>query len=305
MQKGNSKKVILAALIGNSLIAVSKFVVSAMSGSIAMLAEAFHSLADTGNQLLLLLGLRLAKRPASQAHPFGYGKENYFWAFVVAVSMFTIGAVISIYHGAHQILHPSPLRSLTSTYVVLALSILFESYSWTIALIELRKVMQGQTLIQLVKKTKSPAIMIVFLEDSAALLGLFIALAGVFAADMTGNPLFDGLASIIIGVILALVAFVISYETKSLLIGEGLEKEDLKKVRKAIKSVEEVTECYEILTMYLAPEEVLVNCQVNLVDALDTDGVERVIDRIEVVIAEALPQAGKIFIEIEDSKNDQ
>ena len=147
--------------------------------------------------------------------------------------------------------------------------------------------------------------MIVFLEDSAALLGLFIALAGVFAEDMTGNPLFDGLASIIIGVILALVAFVISYETKSLLIGEGLEKEDLKKVRKAIKSVEEVTECYEILTMYLAPEEVLVNCQVNLVDALDTDGVERVIDRIEVVIAEALPQAGKIFIEIEDSKNDQ
>lgn len=302
MQEGNSKKVIFAALIGNFLITISKFIATALSGSIAMLAEAFHSLADTGNQVLLLLGLRLAKRPADDSHPFGYGKERFFWAFIVAVSMFTIGAVISLYHGFHQLIHPKPLDSLTITYIVLALSIVFEGYSWSIAYLELRKILHGQTMLQTIRKTKSAAIMVVFLEDSAALLGLFIALVGIFVADMTGNARFDGLASLIIGLILAFVAFIISYETKSLLLGEGLEKEDVIKVRKAIESVEEVTNCYQLLTMYLAPNDVLVNCQVNLINGLDTDGVENVIDKVEKAITAALPQVGQIFVEIEHSE---
>ena len=299
MQKGNSKKVILAALVGNFLITISKFVAAAFSGSTAMLAEGFHSAADTGNQVLLLLGLKLSQRPADRLHPFGYGKERYFWAFVVGISIFIIGAVVSIYHGVQRLMNPHELGTLTATYIVLGLSVLFEGYSWSVAYAELRKAMVGGTFFNLVKKTKAPALVVVFLEDSAALIGLFIAFFGVLAADLTGNTMFDGIASIVIGVILVAVAFIIAYETKSLLIGEGLEKEDYAKVLRAIESVEQVTECYELLTMFLSPEEVLVNCQVKLVGGLDTRQVEEVIDRIEEVIENALPMVGPIFVEIE------
>jgi cation diffusion facilitator family transporter len=304
MADASSKKVVIAALIANFLIAVSKFAAAAVSGSIAMLAEAFHSVADTGNQVLLLVGFKASKRPADDLHPFGYGMETYFWTFVVGVSMFTIGAAVSIYEGIQRLVHPHELGSMTISYVVLSLGILFEGTSWVIAVRELRKKLGTRTLWQEIKQTKSPALVVVFLEDSAALIGLTIALVGVFIADMTGNPLFDGIASIAIGLLLALVAFIVSYESKSLLLGEGLGKENLKKVRDAIQSVPEVTNCYQLLTMYLSPENVLVNCQVNLIDGLDTDGVEEVIDRIEQAIQKALPWVGQIFVEIEDLKKD-
>lgn len=302
MHKADSKKVILAALVGNFLIMVSKFIAAFFSGSTAMLAEGFHSVADTGNQVLLLLGFSLSRRPADEKHPFGYGMERYFWAFVVGVSIFIVGSVVSVYHGVHRLLDPHELSNLTSTYVVLGLSLVFEAYSWSVAFRELRRVQGDQRLMEMIRKTKAPALIVVFLEDSAAMLGLIIAFGGVLAADLTGNALFDGIASIVIGTILAMVAFIIAYETKSLLIGEGLEKEDLEKVRRAIRSVPEVTGIYQLLTMFMSPDEVLVNCQVNLASGLDIKDVEGAIDRIEQAIQKAMPSVGQIFVEIEDIK---
>lgn len=297
-----SKRVILAALIANGLIAVCKFAASIFSGSIAMLAEAFHSLADTGNQLLMLLGLHLAKRPADEKHPFGYGKERYFWAFIVAVSMFTIGAVVSIYEGTTRLIHPHEISSFLISYIVLSLGLLFEGYSWRIAYIELKKELGEMSMLEGIKRSKTPALMVVFLEDSAALIGLALALLGVFLTNITGNTIFDGIASILIGVLLAAVAFVISYEVKSLLIGEGLEKEYVAKIKKKIESLPEVVKCYELLTMFLSPENILVNCQVHLVDGLDTDGVERMIDEIEEVIDLCVKEDVLIFVEVEHER---
>lgn len=302
MSTATSKRVILAALIANGLIAIAKFTASVFSGSAAMFAEAFHSLADTGNQLLMLLGLRLSKRPADEKHPFGYGKERYFWAFIVAVSMFTIGAVVSIYEGVNRLLHPHELGPLVISYVVLSLSILFESYAWRIAFVELRKHLGDLSMWEGIKRSKTPALMVVFLEDTAAIIGLIVALLGVFIADVTGNTAIDGIASIFIGVLLAIVAFIISYEIKSLLIGEGLEKEDADAMMKKIECIPEVESCYELLTMFLSPENILVNCQVHLVDGLDTDGVERVIDEIEEVIDLCVKEDVMIFVEVEHEK---
>jgi cation diffusion facilitator family transporter len=302
MSHANSKKVIVAALIGNSLVFVSKLVAAVLSGSIAMVAESLHSAADTGNQLLLLLGRKLSKRPPTELHPFGFGRERFFWPFIVGVSMFTIGSAVSIIQGTQRLFNPHELGPLTATYIVLALSILFEGYSFTIAYIELRKAKGSDSLVQTIKKSKAPALIVVFLEDGAAMIGLVIALVGVAAADITGDVRFDGLASILIGIVLALVAFIIAWETKSLLIGEGLERKDLQALKDAIFAVPEVEDCYQCLTLYLAPEEVLVNCEVNLIDGLDTDQVEEVIDRIESGIRKAVPITGEIFIEVERQK---
>lgn len=293
----HSKKAIIAALLGNLMICISKFIVAILSGSIAMLAEAFHSLADTGNQILLLVGRRLARRPADDLHPFGYGRERYFWPFVVAVSMFTVGAAVSINQGIGRIRSPHEISGLTATYVVLGLSMVFELFSWMVAFKGLRKEFKGESILRVIKHTKAPALIIVFLEDSAAMLGLIIAFVGILIAHYTGDSRFDGIASIIIGVILAFVAFVISYEIKSLLIGEGVSKKDYCKLHQAILAQPVVVAVVELLTMYLSPDEILVNCRINLVDCLETDGVEEALDKLENVIRENLPKAGRVFLE--------
>jgi cation diffusion facilitator family transporter len=297
-----TQRAVIAALTANILIALMKFTVAILINSSALLAEGFHSLADTSNQALLLLGLKLSTRPPDRSHPFGYGMERYFWAFVVSITIFIIGAVFSIHEGITRIIHPEPLKHQGWGYLVILLSFFFDGYSWRIAFRALKGTIKRRGVFRTIRESKAPAIFIIFLEDSAALFGLSIALAGILLASVTENPVFDGAASIIIGTILALVALVLFYETKSLLIGEGVSETDLRKIRGAIATVPEVKEVVNILTMHLGPEDILVNLDINFVDDLSTDQVEEAIDKVERAIQRQLPAVKKIFVEPESIK---
>ncbi len=297
-----TKRAVVAALVGNGLIALMKFTIAIFINSSALFAEGFHSLADTCNQAFLLLGFRLSAKPPDRSHPFGYSKEGYFWAFVVSISIFTIGAVFSVHEGITKILHPQLLRHQGWGYLILALSLFFESYSWSLAFRGLKGAIKKHGIIRTIRESKSPAILVVFLEDSAAIFGLAIAFLGIYLSSTTGNSTFDGAASVIIGVILALVAFLLSFETKSLLIGEGVSDEDMEKIKGAIASVPEVKEVMDILTMHLGPDDILVNLNINFVDELNTDQVEEAIDKVENAIQEKLPAVKRIFVEAESIK---
>jgi cation diffusion facilitator family transporter len=300
--RSRTQRAVIAALTANILIALMKFSVAIFINSAALLAEGFHSLADTSNQAFLLLGLKLSTRPPDRSHPFGYGKERYFWAFVVSITIFIIGAVFSVREGVTKILHPHPLQYQGWGYVVIALSFLFDGYSWRIAFRTLKGTIKRRGVFRTIRESKTPAIFIIFLEDSAALFGLSIALLGILLASLTDNPVFDGAASIIIGIILALVALVLFYETKSLLIGEGVSESDLRKIRSCIASVSEVKEVVNILTMHLGPEDILVNLDINFANDLSTDQVEEAIDKVERAVQEQLPAVKKIFVEAESLK---
>lgn len=302
MASHGSKKVIYAALFGNAAITVLKFVAAAFSHSSAMLAEAFHSVADTGNQVMLLLGHKRAQKEPDERHPFGYGKELYFWAFVVAVSIFFVGAALSIYEGVHKLFNPEPVQSLLLPLVVLGVSLIIESYPWWIAVKEAQKVKQGTGLAsyaRMIRSTKRPTVLVVLFEDSAAMLGLLVAAAGITAAYVTGEPVFDAGASILIGVILAATAFVLAWKTKELLIGEGADPEEIARMREAVTGVGKVQKCGRILTMHLGPDDLLVNLEVEFTDGLNTDGVEDAIDEIEKRIKTAVPAVTLVYIEAE------
>ncbi len=226
-----SKPAIYAAMGGNLLIAITKFVAAAMTGSSAMLSEGIHSVVDTGNQVLLLLGLKRAKQPASAQFPFGHGKEVYFWSFVVALLIFAIGAGVSIYEGITHILAPEPMESPMINYIVLGLGILFEGASWAFALNQFRKTKGKWSYVQAVRRGKDPALFVVIFEDSAALLGLLTAMAGVALSQWTDNPIFDGIASVLIGLILGGTAIWLAIETKGLLIGESANPSVVESIR--------------------------------------------------------------------------
>ncbi len=297
-----TKQAVIAALTANILIALMKFIVAVFINSSALLAEGFHSLADTINQAFLLLGIRLGARPADRSHPFGYSKERYFWSFAVSLSIFIIGAIFSVHEGITKILHPEPLRHAVWGYLVLTLSFLFDGFSWRIAFRELRGTIKRRGVFRTIRESKAPALFIIFLEDSAAIFGLAIAFGGILLSSLTKNPVFDGAASIIIGIILALVAVVLFYETKSLLIGEGVSATDLRKIKAAIASVPEVKEVLNLLTMHLGPEDILVNIDINFANGLSTDQVEEAIDKVERRIQKQLPAVKKIFVEAESLK---
>ncbi len=297
-----SKKVVVAALIGNLLIALSKFVVAFLSGSTALFAEAVHSTADTGNQILLLVGMRLSLRPADVRHPFGYGQERYFWALMVAVTMFVVGAVVSLYHGIHKILEPQPIEHVGWIYLVLGLSALFESYPLFLAYKTLRESHPEQPLWRTLNESKRPAVIVVFMEDAAAMCGIFLAFLGVVLATYSGYLIFDGIASVCIGVLLALVAFSVAFEIKSLLIGEAVSKENYERILKTVNDIDEVEQVLTLLTMHLGPEEVLVNLNVAFIDGLETDAIEALVDRIENHIQQVVPEAKQIFIEADTPK---
>jgi cation diffusion facilitator family transporter len=297
-----TKKAVLAALAANILIALMKFAAALFINSSALLAEGFHSLADTANQSFLLLGIRLSNRPPDRRHPFGHARERYLWAFVVSLSIFVIGAVLSINEGITKILHPEPLRQPVWGILVLVLSFFFDGYSWRIAFRQLRVTFKKRGISRSLRESKAPAIFIIFLEDSAAIFGLSVALAGILLTHLTGQSVFDGAASIIIGIILALVALVLFYETKSLLIGEGVSAADMKRIKAAIATVPEVKEAVNILTMHLGPEEILVNLDINFINGLSTDQVEQAIDKVEQAIRKELPAVKKIFVEAESLK---
>lgn len=300
MRKHSDKKVIYAALIGNSAIAIMKFIVAAISGSAAMLAEGFHSAADSGNQIMLLVGHARSGKPPDDRHPFGYGKELYFWAFVVAVSIFFVGAALSIYEGINKLIHPEPVKSIILPLVVLGLAMIFEAYPWWIAFSEARKIKTGKgftSFMDMAVRSKNPTVLVVLFEDTAALIGLLVAAVGITLAYTTKMSIFDAIASILIGVVLLVLALFLARETKELLIGESAGRRDREKISQAICTMPEISQCGSLLTMHLGPDDILVNIDVEFVDGLSTDELEAAIDRLESRVKEVVPTATKIYIE--------
>jgi cation diffusion facilitator family transporter len=297
MAAEGSTKVVIAAFIGNGLIAVTKFVAAAATGSSAMFSEAVHSLVDTGNQALLLYGIRRSRRPADARHPFGYGRELYFWAFIVAILLFSTGAGVSIYEGIHKILDPQPVTDTHINYIVLGLAMVFEGAAFFFALREFNRVKGGRGYLAAVRVSKDPALFTVLMEDTAALLGLAIAFVGITLAEVLELPILDGVASVAIGLVLAASALLLAYETKGLLIGEAAKPEVVTRLRRIVGAEHGVDRINEILTMHMGPRDVLLNLSLDFRSTLTSDQVEAEVTRLERQIKAALPDITRVFIE--------
>jgi len=295
----SSRKVIIAALIGNTLIAITKFAAAAITRSSAMLSEGIHSLVDTGNQLLLLYGLRRAKLPPDNEFPFGHGKELYFWSFVVAILIFAVGAGVSVYEGVLHILHPEPVEKPAVNYIVLGLAMVFEGGAWLFAWRAFKKHKGQRGILRAVREGKDPSMFVVLFEDSAAMLGLVAAFVGVLLTDLTGILYFDGVASVVIGLILGATAAWLAYETKSLLIGEAAEPEVVAGIREIASSFPEIDHVNKVLTMHMGPDYILVNLSVDFVDTATAEQVENVIAAMDRKIKEQFPRVKRVFVEAE------
>lgn len=298
-----NKRVIYAALAGNSAIAVTKIAAAMITGSSAMLSESIHSLVDTGNQSLLLYGMRRAGRPADDRHPFGYGREIYFWAFVVAILIFAVGAGLSIYEGVHKVQHPTPITNVFVNYIVLTIAMLFEGGAWWIAFRAFESTRGKRSLLAAVRESKDPSIFTVLLEDTAAMLGLVIAFVGIALGQWLEIPELDGIASIGIGCILAGAAMLLATETKGLLIGEGADAEVIEEIRRAIGSQSAIERVNEILSVHLGPDDILVNVSLEFRDGLEIGAIERHTTAIEREIKARIPGARRIFIEAQSAED--
>ena len=294
---GSAKKTIYAAMAANFAIAVTKFIAASFTGSSAMLSEGIHSVVDTGNELLLLLGLRLSKKPADDSHPFGYGQELYFWTLIVALFIFAIGGGMSIYEGIDHIQHPEPLTDPRWNYVVLGLAVIFEGYSWNIALQEFLADKQEESFWTAIRASKDPTIFTILFEDTAALVGLLVAFIGVFSGHLLNNVYLDGVASITIGVILCGVAILLAAESKGLLIGEGARPETVASIREITNNDPAVDKVIKVLTLHFGPQEILLNLEIEFVDDLETEELANVIERLESAIGIQHPEIKNIFIE--------
>ena len=252
--QADSLKSILFALFANSAIALAKGVAAAMTGSGAMLAEAIHSVADSGNQLLLILGLRQTKKAPTSDHPLGFGKSIYFWSFLVAVILFSVGGMFSLYEGVHKLLHPTPLSYPWIAIAVLVFAIVAESISLWGCLREVNKERYGRSIFQWFRNSRSSALIVVFGEDIAALLGLVFALAAIIATYLTGNPMWDAIGTVSIGVLLIVVAFFVAVEVKDLLIGQSIEPTELEKMKRYLDQSPEVDKVYNLITMQFGPD---------------------------------------------------
>ena len=296
MQEG-SKKAIAAAFFANLGIAIAKFIGFLITASAGLLAESFHSLADTGNQGLLLLGSARGKRKPSKSHEFGYGRERYFWAFVVAMILFSLGGLFAIYEGVNKFQHPHETEYLLVAIGVLALAVILESYSLATAIRETRKLAGRVPLFRFIRESRQPELPVVLLEDIGAETGLVVALIGVTMTAITGNPRWDAAASILIGVILVVIAMFLASETKSMLIGESVSPGDEVKLVDAIESDPQVIRIIHMRTQHLGPEQILVAAKIEFNHDLDVRGLSDAIDAVEVRIRSAIPHADKIFIE--------
>jgi cation diffusion facilitator family transporter len=296
-QTHGSRIVIYAALAGNLLIAVTKFAASTITGSSAMLSEAIHSMVDTGNQGLLLWGIKRSKRPADTNHPFGYGMELYFWTFVVAILIFAVGAGVSLYEGIHKLHATQPIKSPIINYFVLLIAMVFEGVAWTIAFKAFDKQRGTRGMLSAVRRSKDPTIFTVLFEDTAAMLGLIFAFIGVACSQYFGNVMFDALASIGIGLILALTAALLAYESKGLLIGEAASAAVIEEIRAIINRNSDVLNINEILTMHFGPRDILLTLSLDFVDGIDASRVEDVISAFEAEIKTRFPQVTRVFIE--------
>ena len=299
MSANASTKVIIAALIGNAAISITKFFAAFTTGSSAMLSEGIHSLVDTGNQILLLYGMKQAKKPADEEFPFGHGKEIYFWSFVVAILIFAVGSGVSIYEGIHHVRHPVEIENPMVNYIVLSLALLFEGGAWFFAFKEFGKVKGQRGYIEAVKRGKDPSMFVVLFEDSAAMLGLLIALLGIWLTQVTGIAVFDGIASIMIGLILGGTAIWLAVETKGLLIGEGANRSVIASIRKITESFDEVEKVNELLTMHMGPEFILVNISIRFSSGKLTREIEAVIQEIDSAIKAEHEMVKRVFVEAE------
>lgn len=301
-KKGESKIAVIAAIVGNLSIAVIKFVATGITGSSAMLSEGIHSLVDTGNGGLMLLGLKEARQPADQLHPFGYGKALYFWTLVVSVSIFGIGGGVSLYEGITHIIHVTPEILNTSpvtNYIVLALATVIEGASSLVAFKQFNLARGKQGIWQYVTTTKDPSTYTIVFEDSAALLGLVFAFVGVFLGHLLKNPYLDGVASVVIGLLLMGVAFILAFQTKGLLLGEGADASMLADIRKRVESDPAVERSAEILTMYIGPDALLVNLAIMFKTTVTPEQMHQAIHRIEDDIKGEYPEITRVYIETE------
>lgn len=296
MATSGSKKVIYAALAGNLAIAATKFVASFWTGSSAMLSEAIHSTVDTGNQGLLLYGINRAARPPTRQHPFGHGMELYFWAFVVALMIFALGGAVSVYQGIRKLQDPEPIEDAWINFVVLGASILFEALSFRVALREIRESDPDRKLWAAVRASKDPSIFAVLLEDAAALIGLFIALAGLALAYWLDRPALDGVASIAIGCVLVVTAVFLSNETRSLLTGESASGQVLEEIRAIVNAEPAVTAIDEVLSMHLGPHNILLALTIDFRDELSGEAIENAARELIARIEAAHPEIKRVFL---------
>ncbi|HKJ96026.1 MAG TPA: cation diffusion facilitator family transporter [Gammaproteobacteria bacterium] len=294
----SSRKAIYAAIAGNLAIAVTKFVAAAVSGSAAMAAEGIHSLVDTGNGLLLLFGIHRSRRPADADHPFGYGKALYFYSLIVAIMIFAFGGGISIYQGIEHILHPAELGDPVIAFAVLGASMLFEGASWLTAWVAFRQAKGSRGVREEIRRSKDPTSFAVLFEDTAAMLGLAVAMVLLAFAYGLGVPVLDGVASVLIGLILCSVSWMLGYETRSLLVGESADPDVQTRIEGLVLEDPGVDGVLRMMTMHLAPREILLTLDIDFRDDLaSVTAVEQVVDRIERRIRDALPEVRFIFIE--------
>jgi len=290
---------IFAAIAGNLLIAVTKFTASYFTGSSAMLSEGIHSVVDTGNGVLMLIGVRKSKKPPDTQHPFGHGRELYFWSLVVAFSIFAVGGGLSIYEGILHVLNPEPIQNAEWNYAVLGLSAVFEGISWYFGWRAFDRVRHGKPIVEAMQLSKDPTSFTVLLEDSTALIGLIIAFIGVFLGQQFGIIYFDGIASILIGVLLCCVALFLGAESKSLLIGEAVAPETIDGIREIAESEKDVEKAKKILTIYIGPDDVAATLELEFKHDISGAELRRAVRRIELAIKEKYPRIKNVLYEAE------
>jgi cation diffusion facilitator family transporter len=295
--ENESKTAIFAAIIGNLLIAVTKFIASAFTGSSAMLSEGIHSVVDTGNGLLMLFGVYKGGKPPDEAHPFGHGREVYFWSLIVAVSIFAVGGGFSVYEGISHLRHPAEIENPTWNYAVLGFSFVFEGISWLFGWRAFRKNRKGKSIIKAIQASKDPTSFTVVLEDSAALIGLVIAFFGVLLGNQFNLPYFDGVASVLIGLLLCVVALFLGYESKGLLIGESVDKETLRGIQRIANAETSVEKVLQALTIYVGPHEVFLTLELKFVKNVSAVDLRSAIRRIEMNVREKYPDIKRVFYE--------
>ncbi len=288
--------VVYAALIGNLLVAITKGVAAAMTGSSSMLSEAVHSLVDTGNEVLLLYGMHRAKKLATPEHPIGHGRELYFWSFIVAVLIFALGAGVSIFEGAAHLRNPEPVQRAWVNYLVLGLAFLFEGASWVVAFRQYRAAMGDLGFFEAFRRSKDPPSFMVLFEDSAALVGIVLAAGGTYASASLGMPVLDGVASIAIGVVLAIVAVLLARESKSLLIGERADRALSDSILRVAGAVPSVARANGLITVQMAPDQIVAALSLEFADDLCTPAIEQAVTEIERAVKAAHPQVVSLFV---------
>ncbi len=295
-EDNSSKMVIYVALAGNILVAISKFIAAAFTGSSAMLSEGVHSVVDSTNEVLLLYGVHRSHNKPDRKHPIGYGREVYFWSFVVGLLILTFGAGVSVYEGIMHIREPRPIESAYVTYIVLALAVLFEGFSWIFTLRKFRGNRPYSELFRMIIHSKDPPTFIVLLEDTAAILGLFIAFVGVYLSVALDNPVYDGVASVLIGITLALTALLVARETKGLLIGEAASPQIRDSILTLAEGTAGVSQVNGLITVQTAPQEITVAMSLEFTDALRVPELEAIVVALENKIRKAHPEVSTLFI---------